>query len=71
MPKPSATSEPLGIFDPRLLYTAEAVKRMSGWGEWALRQNRRKGLKTKTVGKSVFVKGSDLITFVESEGKED
>lgn len=61
----------LGVFDPRLLYTAEAVKALTHWGEWAFRQNRRKGLKTKTIGKTVFVRGSDLIAFVDSEGKED
>ena len=62
---------PLGIFDPRLLYTADAVKELTGWGEWAFRQNRHRGLRTKTVGKTIFVEGSALISFVESQGKED
>jgi hypothetical protein len=61
---------PLGIFDPRLLYTSEAVKRLTGWGEWAFRQNRARGLRTKTVGKSVFVRGADLIKFVETQGTD-
>ncbi len=70
MPKPAATFEPLGVFDPRLLYTGEAVKRLCGWGEWAFRQNRRKGLRTITIGKTVFVLGTDLIAFVEHAGTE-
>jgi hypothetical protein len=63
--------KPLGIFDPALLYTAEAVKQLCTWGEWAFRQNRRKGLRTLAVGKTIFVRGSDLIEFVESHGTEN
>jgi hypothetical protein len=71
MSKSTATpAAPLGIFDPRLLYTADATKQLCGWGEWAFRQNRRRGLKVLVCGKSVFVRGSDLIAFVESQNQE-
>jgi hypothetical protein len=71
MPKSSANSDAPGIFDPRLLYTADEVKRIARWGEWAFRQNRARGLRTKTVGKTIFVRGDDLIQFVEAQGNDE
>lgn len=70
MPKSPSTAEPIGIFDPRLLYTADAVKQLCGWGEWAFRQAKRKGLRVLTVGKTTFVRGGDLIEFVEAQDQE-
>ena len=66
----TSTAEPLGIIDPRLMYTAAAVKQSCRWGEWAFRQNKRKGLRVLTVGKSQFVRGADLIEFVEAQDQE-
>jgi hypothetical protein len=71
MPKSSATSDAPGVFHPGDVYTADEVKRRTGWGSWAFAQNRRRGLRTKTVGKTIFVRGDDLIQFVEAQGNEE
>lgn len=59
----------LGVFDPRLLYTKQAVCRLCHWGEWSFRQHKRKGLRVLSAGKSLFVRGSDLIAYVEKQNQ--
>lgn len=69
MPKPK-DNPPTGIISPAHLYTTEGIKRVVGWGQWAFAQHRRNGLRSKVCGKTVFVRGADLIAYVESCGKE-
>lgn len=70
MPESRKTTEkPLGIFQPGVLFTATAVKQLCGWGEWAFRQNKKRGLRVLTVGKTAFVRSDDLIAFVEAQGQ--
>lgn len=56
-----------GLIEPTILYRwDEAAKRM-GWGRKAADAARRRGLKTMRTGKRVYVKGSELLAFVERD----
>lgn len=56
-----------GLIESGILYRFdEAMKRM-GWGRKAADAARRRGLRTLKSGKRIYVKGSELLEFVERD----
>jgi predicted methyltransferase len=58
-----------GVILPDALYTIDNIKARLGLGIHALRMMRRAGLPVKYIGGRAFLKGSDLIQHIESNGK--
>lgn len=57
----------VGVIEPQILYRwDEAMKRM-GWGRKAADAARRRGLSVMSSGKRRFVKGSELLAFIERD----
>ncbi len=57
--------------DPARLYRSDELAARMGWRPSGWRAARRAGLRATRYGKRWFVKGADLITFVESHGDAD
>lgn len=57
--------------DPARLYRGDDLAARMGWRPSGWRAARRAGLRAIRVGKRWFVKGSDLIAFVESQADAD
>lgn len=58
-----------GEINPSCLYTLDEAKARTGWGKWAFRSARRRGLVVRKVGVRHYVSGKDLITFIEQVGE--
>jgi hypothetical protein len=57
--------------DPAKLYRADEIAARMGWRPSGWRAARRAGLKALRYGKRFFVKGADLIAFVEEQAAGD
>ena len=57
-----------GVIEPGHLYTLPESKKRTGLGNTAFREAKRRGavLKMLRVGTRCFVRGADLITFIEA-----
>jgi hypothetical protein len=62
-------SEDLAAIRPEEQYPLELFESMVGLGRAALREARRKGLKVEYVHGRAFVRGSDWLSYCDSEGK--
>ncbi len=51
-------------------YPLEIFKKLTGQGDWAMRQLRRAGLKVRKVGQRSYVRGSDWHEFLAREEAE-
>jgi hypothetical protein len=66
----TATAKPaLGPVQASVLYPIETAKALMGWGQRALREARRAGLKVRKVGRREYIIGRDIIEFVEQAGE--
>jgi hypothetical protein len=63
-------SEDLAAIRPEEQYPVELFERIAGLGRAALREARRKGLKVKYIHGRAYVRGSDWLSYCESEGKD-
>lgn len=53
--------------DPSRLYRSDEIATRMGWRPAGWRAARRAGLKALRYGKRFFVKGADLIEFIEEQ----
>lgn len=61
------TKQPGEKIEPQSLYSLEEFKRVSGMGNWSLRQARKAGLKMLKIGNRKYVKGQAFIDFIEAQ----
>jgi hypothetical protein len=73
MPAPSDSRRtiPDTAIDPARLYRSDEISARMGWRPSGWRAARRAGLKALRYGKRWFVKGTDLIEFVEEHAGRD
>lgn len=57
--------------DPVMLYRSDELSRRMGWRPSGWRAARRAGLRAYRYGKRWFVRGSDVISFVEAHADRD
>lgn len=60
-----------GVIDPDLTYRLDALKTVAGLGECAVRTARKKGLRIRYCGGRGFVRGRDLVEYIETHGEVD
>lgn len=65
----ASTGNVTGEINPNCLYTLDEAKSRTGWGNWAFRSARRRGLVVRKVGVRHYVSGKDLIAFIEQSGE--
>jgi hypothetical protein len=65
------TRRPDTSIDPARLYRSDEIAARMGWRPSGWRAARRAGLRAMRYGKRFFVKGSDLIAFVEAQATGD
>jgi len=53
-----------GAIDPEVVYRADEAKLRMGWRDAAFRAAVQGGLKVHRVGKRLYVRGSDLVSYV-------
>jgi hypothetical protein len=58
-----------GVIEPQCLYTVEEARRRLRLGDWAWRQMRRDGLVVLRVAGRAYVRGNDVISYVETKGR--
>ncbi len=58
-----------GVIDPQKIYTFKAVKRILDVGQSWIRQAVKDGLVVIRRGRSGFVKGEELVAFIERTAK--
>jgi hypothetical protein len=73
MPAPTDPRRPVldTAIDPARLYRSDELSARMGWRPCGWRAARRAGLRAYRYGKRWFVRGSDVISFVEEHGGED
>jgi hypothetical protein len=73
MPAPNDPRRPVldTAIDPARLYRSDELAARMGWRPSGWRAARRAGLRALRYGKRWFVKGDDLIAFVEAHGNGD
>jgi len=73
MPAPSDSRRtiPDTAIDPARLYRSDEICGRMGWRPSGWRAARRAGLRSLRYGKRWFVKGADLIEFVEEHAGRD
>ena len=54
-----------GLITPGCLMTRAEVMARFGWGEWAWKSAVKRGLKSRTLGKTRLVLTDDLIAYVK------
>lgn len=64
-----ATATAVGEINPNCVYTLAEAKARTGWGDWAFRSARRRGLIVRRVGSRHYVSGRDLIAFIDQTGE--
>jgi hypothetical protein len=72
MSKP--TKKPARILSPIRsdeLYSLAVVRRLTGWGDAAIRAARKNGLRMLYLHKRVFCRGADLLRYIEANGTEE
>jgi hypothetical protein len=57
--------------EPARLYRADEIAARMGWRPSGWRAARRAGLRALRYGKRFFVKGADLIEFIEEQAAGD
>jgi hypothetical protein len=62
---PKANESSLGVISADDLYTLSELKLRLGLGRWALRQARRAGLRFFVIGRKKYIRGSEVIRFLE------
>ena len=62
-PEPRA----VGPIESGVAYPISSFKRLAGWGDWAMREARKAGLKVRVVGNTRFVIGDDFLAFLRRE----
>ncbi len=62
-------TEPAAI-RPDFLYPIESAKQILGWKATAMRSARRAGLRVRYVSGRGYVRGQDIIDYIESHGKD-
>jgi hypothetical protein len=60
-----------GFIEPANLYTLDEVRARLGWKEQAFRTARRQGLRILRHGNRGFVRGSEIIRFLEDQEECD
>lgn len=60
-----------GVVDPDHLYTLQELSQRTGWRAGSFRTARRNGLQVKYAGRQCFIQGSDFISYVRSQGKDE
>ena len=58
------------IIHPDLLYGLPAAMAASGLGRGAMREARRNGLRVHYLSKRAFIRGADLIAYIEEHSTE-
>lgn len=53
------------VIDPTKVYPLATFKRIVGYGDWAMRQARRDGLRVIYRGNRAFVRGADFDAFLQ------
>lgn len=64
MPPPKSSP---GVISRDEVYTLPELQQRLNLGAWAMRQARRAGLKTLKIGRNKFVRGSDVMDFLERQ----
>ena len=67
----AATENVVGEVRADSLYTLDEVRKRLNLGQAALRSARRAGLPVKKIGRCRFIRGADLLAFVERESAND
>lgn len=62
----ASTPTIVGEILPATLYTLSRAQEISGLGASSFREARRKGLRVLYIGRTAFVRGSDLIGYIEA-----
>jgi hypothetical protein len=66
--KQLAKQDPPGLIQRDTLYRLDECARRAGWGDHAIREARRRGLKIHRSGKRNYVLGDDVIALVTRGG---
>ncbi len=64
------TTEVPGVIVESAIYTLAEVESRLRLGKWAMRAARRKGLRTVKIGRRQYVRGVDLVAFVDKLAAE-
>lgn len=59
-----------GEIRPEVLYHSEKAMRILGWGRHAWRVAKQKGMKVRHVGNRCYVRGEEIIKYIEEHGKQ-
>jgi len=62
----AAQSTSPGVIRADELYRLDELQARLQAGEWAIRQARRKGLRMYKIGKRKYVKGADVLAFLDA-----
>lgn len=60
-----------GVIRPEELYELGEAQRRVGWGKAGFRTARRNGLKVHYCSRKAYVKGSELIAYIEQHGESE
>ena len=66
-----STSHSPGLIEPGTLYELNEAMSRTGWGRTSFRTARRQGLRVKYAGRKAYVLGSDLIDFIQNNGRNE
>ena len=66
-----STSQTPGLIEPETLYELNEAMARTGWGKTSFRSARRQGLPVKYLGRKAYVLGSDLIDFIQNNGRNE
>ena len=69
MTTPAARRATAGVVFPDALYRPDALRRALGWGRVSWRRARRDGLRVLRCGRSRYVKGADVVAYLEATGQ--
>lgn len=58
-----------GVVNAQELYTLEEIQHRLKLGAWALRKARQAGLPVHRIGRRSYVKGADLLAFLDKQAK--
>ena len=65
----TSTAEHCGEIQGHILYCLDRFKAITGFGQYALREARKKGLRVQYVGKRGYILGRDFHEFVARNGR--
>jgi len=58
-----------GVINAQEVYTLDEAKARLGLADWAFRKAQRAGLVTHKIGRRKYVRGSDILAFLEQQAK--